>query len=197
MRGVNDEGSPVLLLASGSPRRRELLAALGARFEVRPAEVDERPLEDEEPRAMAARLAAAKARTVARQRPDALVLAADTVVIVDGTVLGKPRDAEENRRFLRALGGIDHTVVTAHHLSREGQERTVSVATEVRLRRLGEEEIDRWVARGAGLDKAGGYAIQDLGAALVAELRGCYTNVVGMSLPAVIREAARLGAPLV
>jgi len=194
---VTNEVRPPVLLASGSPRRRELLAALGVPFEARPADVDESPRVDEPPLTTAQRLAAAKADVVASGRPDAMVLAADTVVILDGRALGKPRDDDENRRFLHALAGVRHTVVTAHHL-RWGERREVaSVATEVRLRELGEAEIERWVRSGAGLDKAGGYAIQDVGAALVADLDGCYTNVVGLSLPAVVTAARRLGVALV
>jgi septum formation protein len=197
MQGVSDPASPRLVLASGSPRRRALLEALGARFEVRPADVDERPHAREAPEAMARRLAGAKAAAVAAGMEGALVLAADTVVVLDGASLGKPRDADENRRFLQRLAGRWHQVITAHHLVLGATERAVAVTTEVRLRGLSAREIDRWALSGAGLDKAGGYAIQDLGAALVADVRGCYTNVVGLSLPAVVREAARLGVRLV
>ncbi len=188
---------PPVLLASSSPRRRELLAALGLAFEVRPAGVDETPRPGEAPEATAARLAAAKADAVAGGRPDALVIAADTVVIHGGEALGKPRDADENRCFLRRLAGVPHLVVTAHALRLGEREASASVASEVRLRELADAEIERWVASGAGLDKAGGYAIQDLGAALVAEISGCYSNVVGLSLPAVVDAAARLGVRLV
>jgi septum formation protein len=170
---------------------------LGADFEVRPADVDETPGAHEAPETMARRLAAAKAAAVAAELGGALVLAADTVVVLDGESLGKPHDVEENQRFLERLAGRWHQVITAHHLIRGSHERAVAVTTEVRLRALGAHEIASWAASGAGLDKAGGYAIQDLGAALVADVRGCYTNVVGLSLPAVVREAARLGVELV
>jgi septum formation protein len=189
--------APPLLLASASPRRRALLAALGARFEVVPADVDEDAGPGEAPEATAARLAAAKAAAVAERRPEARVLAADTVVILDGASLGKPRDAAENRAFLRRLAGVPHTVVTAHVLRGPEGAAAASVATEVRLRRLRDHEIERWARSGEGLDKAGGYAIQDLGAALVDEVHGCYSNVVGLSLPAVVALAAQLGVDLV
>lgn len=188
---------PPLLLASASPRRRELLAALGVPFEVAPADVDETPLAGEAPEATAVRLAAAKAARIAADRAEALVIAADTVVIHRGASLGKPADADENRRFLRRLSGEVHTVVTAHELRWGELRASASVATRVRLRELGDGEIDRWADSGAGLDKAGGYAIQELGAALVADVEGCYSNVVGMSVPAVIAVAARLGVRLV
>lgn len=188
---------PAVLLASGSPRRRDLLDAIGARFEVRPPEVDETPLAGEAPASMVLRLARRKAHLVADGAVDALVIAADTAVVLDGQLLGKPRDAEQNREFLRRLGGRPHQVVTGHCLCRRGREETVVVTTGVTLRRLGVAEIDRFVTRGGGLDKAGGYAIQDAGAALVGEVEGCYTNVVGMSVPAVVAAASRLGVELV
>lgn len=186
-----------LVLASASPRRRALLAALGVDFEVRPADVDETLAPGEDPAAAAERLAAAKAGVVAAARPEARVLAADTVVIESGEALGKPRDDAETRRFLGRLAGVPHTVVTAHVLRCPEGEAAARVATEVRLRALSGAEIERWVESGAGLDKAGGYAIQDLGAALVDEIHGCYSNVVGLSLPAVLALAARLGVELV
>jgi len=197
MRDVSASAPVRLVLASGSPRRRALLEALGVAFEVHPADVDETPHAHEAPEPMARRLAGAKAAAVATRRAGALVLAADTVVVLDGEALGKPRDVDENRRFLERLAGRWHQVITAHHLVHGPHERAVAITTEVRLRDLGAREVARWSASGAGLDKAGGYAIQDLGAALVADVRGCYTNVVGLSLPAVVREAARLGVELV
>ncbi len=195
------ERSVPVVLASASPRRRDLLAALGVRFEVRPADVDETPRPNEDPRALAARLAAAKARAVAQElarelAADALIVAADTVVTVDGDALGKPRDAAENRSFLRRLAGRPHRVHTAHHLVRGERRLARTVTTEVVLRTLSDDEIERWVAGGAGADKAGGYAIQDHGAVLVGEIRGCYSNVIGLSLPALVAAAAELGAPL-
>ncbi|MEX2501211.1 MAG: Maf family protein [Trueperaceae bacterium] len=186
-----------VVLASSSPRRRDLLTALGVRFETRPADVDETPRPGEAPEALASRLATAKAEAVARERPHALVLAADTVVVLDGRALGKPRNEDENRRFLRRLAGVPHHVVTAHHLVLAGASAHRSVVTDVRLRTLHDQEIERYVARGAGLDKAGGYAIQDHGAALVGDVHGCYSNVIGLSLPAVHDAAAQLGVRLV
>lgn len=188
---------PTIILASSSPRRRDLLDALGASFEVRAADVDETPRPGEAPDAMVLRLARDKALRIAADRSEALVVAADTAVVLDGHLLGKPRDEEQNRDFLLRLAGRPHRVVTGHCLRWEGREETAVVVTQVTLRRLGGAEIERFVARGAGLDKAGGYAIQDVGAALVGEVEGCYTNVVGMSLPAVVAAADRLGVALV
>lgn len=188
---------PPLVLASASPRRRDLLAGLGLRFEVRPADVDERPANGETPAALVERLSLAKAAAVAAEREDALVIAADTVVVVDDEILGKPRDAAENRAFLWRLQGRDHTVYTGHALRLAGRDAHEVRATRVRFRVLDESEIDRYVATGEGRDKAGGYAIQGVGAALIPHLDGCYFNVVGLSLAAVVTLAERLGVTLV
>jgi len=186
-----------LLLASASPRRRDLLRALGVAFDVHPADVDETPQPGETPIQTAERLARAKVHAIAEVHPMRAILAADTIVTIDGTTLGKPRDAEENAAFLRRLAGRPHTVVTAHAMQHDGNLATETVTTTVHLRNLRDAEIEAWVARGEGLDKAGGYAIQDVGAALVGEVHGCYSNVVGLSLPAVVRLAETLEVTLV
>jgi septum formation protein len=189
-----------IVLASRSPRRQELLRALGLEFDTVPADVDERPLEGEAPNDMVARLSEYKARgggVQAATGGDVLVIAADTVVVLGDVVLGKPRDADENRAFLRRLEGRDHRVVTGHTLVRGDASQSVVVGTRVRFRALDEGEIARYVATGEGLDKAGGYAIQGRGSALVSGIDGCYFNVVGLSVPAVVEASRRLGVPLV
>jgi septum formation protein len=189
--------SPPLVLASGSPRRRELLAGLGLRFTVLPADIDESPRSSETPEGLVHRLASAKATAVAASHAGALVIAADTVVVVDGRVLGKPRDAAENRAFLHDLAGRRHTVLTGHALALGARTDVEVCRTEVVFRDLAADEIDRYVASGEGLDKAGGYGIQGLGAALVPRVEGCYFNVVGLSLATVVAAARRLGVALV
>jgi septum formation protein len=186
-----------LVLASGSPRRRELLTGLGLRFEVRPAEVDESSRPDEGPEQLVARLSAAKAERAAAARPDALVIAADTVVVCDSEILGKPADAKENREFLQRLAGRAHRVYTGHCLRLADRTAARVCRTEVTFRNLSGAEIDRYVATGEGLDKAGGYGIQGRGAALVPRIEGCYFNVVGLSLATVVELAGELGAVLV
>ncbi|MEJ2359475.1 MAG: Maf family protein [Deinococcales bacterium] len=188
-----------IVLARGSPRRKDLLSALGLSFEVFPVDIDETPQEGETAVPLVRRLSKQKARTAADRRPpgDALVLAADTVVVLDEALLNKPEDPEQNRAFLRQLSGRVHHVFTGHTLLHAGRCETVVVDTEVRMRQLSEGEIERYVASGEGLDKAGGYAIQGRGSALVSGLAGCYFNVVGLSVPAVVEAAARLGVPLV
>ena len=188
---------PRLVLASGSPRRRELLRGLDLEFEVRVADIDETPLSGESPEQLVSRLSAAKVERVAEGRPESLVIAADTVVVQGGEILGKPADEAENRVFLQRLEGRVHEVFTGHSLRLGGRSAEGVTSTRVWFRPLGGEEIARYAATGEGLDKAGGYAIQGLGAALVPHIEGCYFNVVGLSLATVVELARELGVELV
>ena len=183
-----------LILASASPRRRELLGGLGLRFETRSADVDETPHPGEEAEAYVVRLAREKAAAVAR--PGELVLAADTTVVVDGEILGKPLDAEDARRMLRQLAGREHEVLTGIALFEV--ERTAARAdlSRVRMAPLTDEEIDWYVATGEPMDKAGAYGIQGLGSLFVEAVDGNYTNVVGLPVPAVYKLFAELGYDL-
>ena len=193
---ASGQAQPVpLVLASASPRRRALLASLGLTFEVLPADVDETPRPREGPQELVRRLSEAKADAVAR--PDALVIAADTVVVVDGVVLGKPVDEAQNRAFIEKLAGRAHEVHTGHVLKRGERRVTEVVSSSVVFRALSAREIDWYISTGEGLDKAGGYAIQGFGAALVWEVHGSYFNVVGLSVAHMIEMSKRLGVPLV
>jgi septum formation protein len=173
-----------LILASASPRRRALLEQVGWQFEVRPAEDAEGPPgEGEDPVAYARRSAEAKARAVSREAPEAIVLGADTVVAVEGAMLGKPADAEDARRMLAALSGRGHWVHTGISVALAGETICADVAsTEVFFRQLTPEEIEAYIATGEPLDKAGAYGIQGQAAALVERINGCYSNVVGLPL---------------
>jgi septum formation protein len=188
-----------LLLASASPRRTELLRGAGIPHDVLPADVDEQPLPGEGGVALAQRLAAAKAAAVAeRLSGPALVLAADTVVVIDGVLLGKPADGAEAETMLRALSGRGHEVVTAFALrgvDPAGPSILQAVRTQVRFRVLHEAEIRGYVATGEPLDKAGAYGIQGRGAGLVLGISGSYSNVVGLPLAEVIEALAVLGGP--
>lgn len=186
-----------IVLASSSPRRKELLRSLGLSFEVFPADIDETVQPGEKAEALVMRLSRSKASSVAQQRPDALVIAADTVVVLKGQILNKPSAQQENHRFIEQLSGCSHQVFTGHSLIYQGQIRSQVTRTDVSFRQLSASEIERFVASGEGLDKAGGYAIQGLGAALVRRIEGCYTNVVGLSLGTVIDSARSLGVTLV
>lgn len=184
----NSLSAPRLVLASASPRRRELLASLGVAFDVLPTDVDETPRPGEPPLAYAKRLSAEKAAAAARAvTPPALILAADTVVICDGAVWGKPADAAEARAMLQRLRGRAHTVCTALTLMRLVNSATPSAVTrltctEVHMRAYSDAEIDAYIATGDPFDKAGGYAIQHTGFDPVARVHGSYTNVVGLPL---------------
>lgn len=191
------DADATFVLASGSPRRQELLRFSGARFTVAPPDVDETPQPGEDPLELALRLATSKAAAAARQRSGLPVLAADTVVSRNGILLEKPVDEADNRRFLRELSGSEHIVVTGHALMAAGVTYTEAPVTRVRFRALSEVEIRNYAASGEGRDKAGGYALQGLGAALVETVDGCHTNVVGLSLPAVQRLFGTAGVRLV
>jgi len=176
----------MLILASRSPRRQELLARAGFRFLVRPADVEESWRESEDPRAHVERLARAKAAAVSAD-PEDVVLGADTVVVVDGDILGKPADAAEAARMLRRLAGREHQVWTGICLKRGARERVDSERTLVRLAPLEEAEIREYVASGEPLDKAGAYAVQGLASKFIERIEGCYFNVVGLPVAKVYR----------
>ena len=175
---------PRLILASASPRRRELLASLGVTFEVAVAQVDEHEAEDADPRALVQHNAALKADWVASRHPDAIVLGADTTVFVDGTVLNKPADLDDARRMLRLLSGRTHSVFTgmawrAHALGlREDQ----GVETRVIFRPLDDASIERYLTTAHALDKAGAYGIQDHGDMIIERWIGSLTNVIGLPI---------------
>lgn len=184
-----------LILASSSPRRRELLATLGVDFEVRPTDTDETARPGEGPEALVLRLALAKARAAAGA--DELALGADTVVAVDGDPLGKPTDAAAARAMLARLAGRRHEVWTGVALVERGarglRETARAVCTVVEFRPLASAEIDAYVATGEPLDRAGAYAIQGGAAAFAARVEGSWSNVVGLPVGAVRDLLARLG----
>jgi septum formation protein len=180
----------MLVLASASPRRAELLAAAGIAFEALPTNIDETQWPGESPRAHVQRLAEEKARAGFAKRPTATVLGADTVVVVDDAILGKPRDAADAAAMLRRLSGRDHQVFTGVALvSPAGTTSAVDV-TIVRFARLIEEEIAWYVASGEPMDKAGGYAIQGRASRFVDRIEGSYANVVGLPVALVYRLLA-------
>jgi len=187
---------PALVLASASPRRRELLGQLGILLDVRAPNVDESPLPDESPPDHTVRLARVKAAKIAAQFPNEWVLGADTIVVIDGRILGKPADEDEAFAMLRAICGRWHTVYTGYCLMRHGGESYTGVVdSEVFIRALSDEQIRAYIATGEPLDKAGAYAIQGIGAALVQQVRGSYTNVVGLPLAEVALLWERIHGP--
>ena len=179
---------PPLILASSSPRRRELLAAAGVPFEIIVESIDETPLFDESAENLVIRLSHAKAWGVAEKFPSRWILGADTVVVVDDEILGKPIDDEDAVRMLLKIQGREHTVTSGFSLVRAyGDARISQVChTIVNMAPISEERIRRYVASGEPLDKAGAYAIQGAGLQFVSEIRGSYTNVVGLPLVEVL-----------
>ena len=188
-----------LLLASASPRRRELLERVGMPLEVHPADVDEREQPNETPGDYVRRIAHAKAIAVAR-RSDLWVLAADTTVTLDGAILGKPETPEEAAKMIRWLSGRTHQVMTAYVLIGERDERTVVreglVTTDVTMVELDGAMLADYIASGEWRGKAGGYAIQGIAAALVREVHGSVTNVIGLPLAEVLAALRDVGGPV-
>jgi septum formation protein len=185
---------PRIILASQSPRRRELLALIGIPHEVRPADLDESMLPGEEPVAHAERLARSKAEAIAaREPPGAVVIGSDTIVVLDHDVLGKPNDETEAAAMLRRLSGRTHTVHTAVAVARGG--RTVSgvESVEVTFRPLTAEQIDRYIATGEPMDKAGAYGIQGFGAVIVERVHGDYFAVMGLALGRLVELLEQVG----
>lgn len=189
-----------LLLASASPRRHELLARLGIEFEVRVADLDETPLPGEEPRAYVTRLAAAKARAVAdvAPEPEVVVIGADTAVVVDGHLLGKPVDDADAARMLRLLSGRTHQVLTGVAVAGpvDPPPALVDVAvTDVTFASLSDDDIAWYVASGEPADKAGAYAVQGRGAVFVTSISGSPDNVIGLPLALTRRLLEAAGHP--
>jgi septum formation protein len=182
-----------VILASASPRRRELLALVGIAHDVRPADIDESLVPGEMPVGHAERLARAKAHAVAEREPDAVVISADTIVVLDGDILGKPRGVEEAAAMLRRLSGRMHTVVTAMAVARGAQTESAVETVTVTFRALTGEEIDQYVSTGEPLDKAGAYGIQGYGATIVERVEGDYFSVMGLGLRRVVALLERVG----
>jgi len=193
-----DSGEPTLILASASARRRDLLHSAGVSFEVQPSEADEQQRPGEAPADYARRVAADKAREIARQRrrrgDRRPVLGADTVVVIDRKAIGKPADRGDAAAMLRRLSGRTHQVLTAFCLiDSRGEERRDLVSTDVTFKQLEPAEIERYLDRAQWQDKAGAYAVQEHAAYMVREVRGSYSNVVGLPLCETLESLATVG----
>jgi septum formation protein len=185
--------STPIILASASPRRRELLTLIGIAHAVSPADIDETPLPGELPEPHAERLAREKASVVASREPNATIVAADTIVVVDGDILGKPRDAAEAALMLRRLSGRSHIVYTAVAVARGGAVVSGVETVGVTFRELTADDIDAYIATGEPMDKAGAYGIQGFGATVVRRVDGDYFAVMGLALGLMVRLLARVG----
>jgi septum formation protein len=171
-----------VVLASASPRRRQLLDLIGIAHEVRPANIDETMRPRENPRRHAERLAREKATAVAKRDPDLITIAADTIVVINRKVLGKPRDVEEAARMLALLSGREHVVTTAVAVSRGRKLRSAVEEVRVKFRRLRDDDIEAYIATGEPMDKAGAYGIQGYGATIVERIEGDYFAVMGLPI---------------
>ena len=182
---------PRVILASQSPRRRELLSLIGIPHEVRPADVDERYLAGETPLAHAERLARDKAERI--REPGAIVIGSDTIVVVDGDVLGKPKDASDAARMLRRLSGRSHVVITGVAVAMDGRVESDVEKVDVTFHSLSEADISAYIATREPMDKAGAYGIQGFGATIVARVDGDYFAVMGLPLQRLVRLLERVG----
>jgi len=182
-----------VILASQSPRRRELLAQIGITHEVRPADVDESVWPGEEPVPHSERLAREKAHTLAVQHPDAIVIGSDTIVVIDGAILGKPVDAADAVAMLLRLSGREHTVYTSVAVAHQGRTLSAVEAVPVTFRPIDRALAEAYVAAGESMDKAGGYGIQGFGATLVEKISGDYFAVMGLPLGRLVELIRELG----
>ena len=183
----------MLILASASPRRQELLRNAGIVFDVQPAHINEDPLEGEQAKDCAERLAREKALAIAKKRPNDAVLGADTLVVIDNQILNKPVDAADAIRMLRLLSGRIHQVVTGVCLVANGQPSVSSETTLVTMTEISEKEIIDYVATGEPMDKAGAYAIQGIASRWIPRIEGDYSNVVGLPVALVYRMLRQAG----
>jgi nucleoside triphosphate pyrophosphatase len=182
-----------VILASGSPRRRQLLELIGIRHEVRPSNVDEKIKGKETPRKHAERLAREKASVFAKAEPDSVIIAADTIVVINGKILGKPANAVDAGSMLALLNGRNHTVFTAVAVARGSRLKSGVEEVHVKFRKLTDNEIDAYIATGEPMDKAGAYGIQGFGATIVERIEGDYFAVMGLPIVRLVRLLAELG----
>ena len=186
--------SKPFILASVSPRRQELLRSVGMKFKIIPAHVNEEYLDGESPRQHVRRLSRNKAITTAKKNPDAWVLGADTIVVIDDLILGKPKNKKQAREMLERLSGREHNVFTGFTLAHVATKvyKTKVVQSAVRFKKISPEEMKWYVNCDEPYDKAGGYAVQGKGASFIKSIRGSYTNVIGLPLCEVLEELKNL-----
>ena len=184
------------ILASASPRRQELLRSVGLKFKIIPAHVNENYLAGESPRQHVKRLSIDKAIIIARKYPEAWVLGADTIVVIDGLILGKPKNEVQARKMLQKLSGRAHKVFTGFTIAHVAAEvyQTKVIQSAVQFKTISPKEMDWYVSYDEPYDKAGGYAVQGKGAYFIQSIRGSYTNVIGLPLCEVLEELKKLKA---
>ena len=188
--------SSPFILASASPRREELLRSVGLKFKILPASVNEDYMDGETPRQHVRRLSQDKARALAHKYPDAWVLGADTIVVIDDLILGKPKNKKQAQQMLERLSGREHKVFTGFTLARTTSKitKTTVVQSAVKFKPINAEEMEWYISCDEPYDKAGGYAVQGKGAYFIKAIRGSYTNVIGLPLCEVLEELKKLDA---
>jgi septum formation protein len=188
--------SASLILASASPRRQDLLRSAGLKFKTVPAHVNENYLAGESPRQHVKRLSSDKAMVIARKYPEAWVLGADTIVVIDDLILGKPKNKTQARKMLQRLSGCEHKVFTGFTIAHAAAEvyQTKVIQSAVRFKTISAQEMDWYVACDEPYDKAGGYAVQGKGACFIQSIYGSYTNVIGLPLCEVLEAFKKLGS---
>lgn len=184
-----------IILASASPRRKQLLSSVGLKFKTIPAHVNENYLRGETPKQHVRRLAQSKAKIVSEKYPDTWVLGADTIVVIDGQILGKPENKAQAKKMLQKLSGRTHKVYTAFTITRAASSisRTRVIQSAVSFKNISPDEIKWYISSKEPYDKAGGYAAQEKGASFIKSVRGSYTNVIGLPLCEVLDEFKTLG----
>jgi septum formation protein len=184
------------ILASISPRRQELLRSVGLKFKIIPAHVNEEYLEGETPREHVRRLSQDKAMAIARKNPSALVLGADTIVVIDSLILGKPKNKKQAREMLTRLSDREHKVFTGFTIAHDATKvyKTKVIKSSVLFKKISPKEMEWYVSCDEPYDKAGGYAVQGKGASFIKSIRGSYTNVIGLPLCEVLEELKNLKA---
>ncbi|MBN1473324.1 MAG: septum formation inhibitor Maf [Syntrophaceae bacterium] len=184
-----------IILASASPRRKQLLSSVGLKFKIVPAHVNEDYLRGETPQQHVRRLAHSKAKIVSEKYPDAWVLGADTIVVIDGQILGKPENKAQAKKMLQKLNNRTHKVYTAFTITRASSSisRTRVIQSAVSFKNISPDEIKWYISSKEPYDKAGGYAAQEKGASFIKSVRGSYTNVIGLPLCEVLEEFKKLG----
>ena len=193
---MNIHLSKPFILASASPRREELLSSVGLKFKIIPAHVNEEYLAGENPREHVRRLSLTKAMVIAQKNPVAWVLGADTIVVIDSLILGKPKNIKQAREMLERLSGREHKVFTGFTLARNATKiyKTKVISSAVLFKKISAEEMEWYVSCDEPYDKAGGYAAQGRGASFIKSIRGSYTNVIGLPLCEVLEELQNLKA---
>ena len=184
-----------IILASASPRRKELLERIGLKFEVEPSNYEEEMHSELEPHELAQKISLEKAKVVASKHKNAIVIAADTFIVFGGKILGKPHTENEARKMLKTINGKPHSVITGFSIIDTAKNKTLSksVETKIYIRKLTTAEIDAYVKSKEPLDKAGAYAIQGLGAVIVERIDGDYFNVMGLPLSALMEALKEFG----